>query len=355
MRKMTSPCSFDDAVMPSHGTGPFLPVAESEVDWFNEILFDEIDSVFTSSICCCDECYDDFKAHWPDVAFREVEFQTQAIEVPWLLANSRTLEIYSPAEMSTLRHLVQCRRCLDRVPFNLWIYEHKFRDAFEIEDSIDELAIIGSITPFLLLEHEFAQRVLSEIRAHAHTVEPKLLDAAVYRARLVEDVVRCGQVPTKFETYCAPPAAYVGEGRFNHAGAPMLYFASSAETAAAELGSVGKHCHVATLRLSKALRILDLVDIDEETVGYQVLRALANSALLAAPRTGAGWIKHQYVFSRFVADCARSARFDVIRYGSTKRSEQSNFVLLDPPKDLASIMRLEGQETLLCPAPERRY
>jgi RES domain-containing protein len=179
-----------------------------------------------------------------------------------------------------------------------------------------------------------------------------LFDGIVYRARLAEDVAKCGQVSTKLETYGTPPAHLVGEGRFNHAGVPMLYVADSSETAAAELGSIGKLCHVARLRVCEALLVLDLTDINEKTVGYEILLSLANSALLAAPRTGEGWIRPEYVFSRFVADCARSAGFDAIRYGSTKRVDQSNLVLLDPPKDLASIMRLEEQETLFCPAPE---
>ena len=135
----------------------------------------------------------------------------------------------------------------------------------------------------------------------------------------------------------------------------MLYLAISAETAAAELGAPGKVCVVGELRLQKPLLILDLVEIDENAADYELLEALANSALLAAPRTGDGWVKRQYVFSRFVADCARSAGFDAIRYGSTKLPEGSNYVLLEPPEDVALITLLEKHIALVCPAPAERY
>jgi hypothetical protein len=52
--------------------------------------------------------------------------------------------------------------------------------------------------------------------------------------------------------------------------------------------------------------------------------------LCAAPRQGEGWNKPEYVFSRFVADCALHAGFHAIRYGSTKDPHGENLVLLQP-------------------------
>lgn len=340
--------------MPIHGIGPFLPMTREAIDIFNDIISDEIDSAFASSICCCDFCYDDFTAYWPDVAFREMDFQTQSMEVSYLVENSR-LGFYSPAEVSTLRQLVECPRCHQQIQYNVWIYEHRFSDVRYIEESIDEILTLGRTTPFLLLNHDFATRVLAEIQEQAKNSPLIRLDDRLYRGRLVSGITECAQKPTDLKTYNAPPAALVGEGRFNHAGIPVLYVASSAETAAAELGVTGDPCNVGRLRLNKRVRILDLVDIDEDAKGYELLKALASSALLAAPRTGEGWLKRQYVFSRFVADCARSAGFSGIRYGSTKRLNQSNYVFFDHPDDITLIASLEDYETLLCPPAERRY
>lgn len=354
IRRMTTPCPFDEGLIPPHDIGPFLPVSEEEVAVFNDGFSDEIDSAFASSICCCDFCYDDFKEHWPDVAFREMEFQRQSMEAFWAVEYSRLPGTYSPAEISTLGRLVQCPRCLEYGSCNIWVYEHRFGNAEELEQSIDELRTLGSTTPFLLLEHPFAQDVLKEIRRQAAVSVKTHLDAPLYRARLADDVKKCGHEPGNLQTYGAPPAAYVGEGRFNHAGGPMLYLASSAGIAAAELGQPSEPCFVGTLRLLEPLRILDLADIDEES-SNELLRALAVSALIAAPRTDNGWVKRQYVFSRFVADCARSAGFDAIRYRSMKQEDGSNYVLLNPPEEAALIVSLEGYEAVRAPAPAARY
>lgn len=354
IRSMTEPVSYEEGVVLDE-IGPFLPMTQDDVDWFNDLLADEIDSACASSICCCDFCYDDFVAHWPDVSFREEEFQTESLELKWFIENSRLVGTYTPAEMSVLTRLVTCPRCLGRAPYNVWIYEHRFSGARDIEIAIDELLSIGSVTPFLLLEHPFAQKVLATIRARVEETALAPLCVALYRARIAEDVARLNQTPDQVQTYAAPPAAFVAEGRYNHAGSPMLYIASSADTAAAELGVQGKMCNVAKFRLTESLRTLDLFEIEEREASSDILLALARSALIAAPRTGEGWVRRQYIFSRFVADCARAAGFDAIRYGSIKRSNQSNYVLLSPPDNFASIAVLEEYQTLLSTAAERRY
>lgn len=342
-------------MIPLSGVGPYMPVSEDEVDVFNDALSDELDSTFTSSICCCDFCYEDFKRHWPDVAFREMSFQEQSMGALWAVDYSRLPGIWSPAEISTLRRLVQCPRCLEHGTYNIWVYEHGFENSGEFEEAIDQLLNLGSTTPFLLLEHPFARRVLTEIRLQAKSGNTTKPDFPLYRARLADDVANSEQKPDNLQTFGAPPAPYAGEGRFNHAGSPMLYLASSAETAAAEIGAPGQPCLVGKLLLRRPILVLDLVDIDEDDARYQLFSALRSSALLAAPRTGTGWLKRQYVFSRFVADCARSAGFDAIRYGSTKQTHGSNYVLLDPPDDVDSILALAGYETIIGLAPTTRY
>lgn len=351
-RWITEPTTDDDAWRPKHAIGPFLPIGSADIAAFNDAFSDEIDSAFSSSICCCDNCYDDFRDHWPDVAFRDQEFTS--MEMTWAVDYSRLPGIWSPAEISTLRRAIVCDRCDDFVPYNFWIYEHRFSDADEIERAIDELSQIGNLTPFLLLEHEFAQRVLAQIRDAAAT--PKLIDAGsrLFRARGAKQIDDLGQDRGALATYAPPPAQHVGEGRFNHAGTPMLYLASAAKVAAAEIGTPGEPCMVAELELLQQMKMLDLVDLDEEENGYELMQALACSALLSAPHTGTGWLRRQYVFSRFVADCAKSAGFDAIRYGSTKNSAGVNIVLLNPAAVFADLARLLGVEIMIGVAATRR-
>ena len=354
LRWLTDPPAAADEFTPDVQTGPFLPVSDDDIDIFNDILSDEVDSAFTSSLCCCDHCYDDFRKHWPDVAFREMEFQTQSMAATWLVEYSRLPGIYNPAEISTLRHCVRCPRCFALGPSYVWIYEHRFSDAEEIEQEIDELLTIGSTTPFLLLEHPFAQRVLEQIRKSIGSVAKIKVGVSVYRARLAASVSDLGRAPDALATFAPPPAAYAEEGRFNHAGSPMLYVASTPEVAAAELGQPGQAALVAELALINELAVLDLAEMDDAAEGYELMQALACSALLAAPRTGHGWLKRQYVFSRFVADCARSAGFDAIRYGSSKAALGANIVILDPPSDLSAMAHLVAVQTLTVKAPDTR-
>jgi hypothetical protein len=107
--------------VPPKPYGPNLPISDDEVAIFNDILSDEIDSDFTSSIGCCDRRYQDFLDHWPNVAFRDHEFQSLAMRADYLIDNSRVLQLYSPAEISTLKHLVSCPRCLDPSIRRVWI------------------------------------------------------------------------------------------------------------------------------------------------------------------------------------------------------------------------------------------
>lgn len=80
-----------------------------------------------------------------------------------------------------------------------------------------------------------------------------------------------------------------------------------------------------------ALKVLDLATpYDSHEDHSDLLNALAFSALLSTPQDGTGYKKPAYVFSRFVADCARSAGFDAIRYPSTRASAKSyNLVILN--------------------------
>lgn len=355
LRKMTSVCTLNEAVEPDDPDefGPFLPIAEDEVSVFNDIFSDELDSSFTSSICCCDFCYDEFKTRWPNVAFRSLEFQRNSMESRWAVDYSRLPGIYSQAEISTLRHLVRCPRCLTYGPWNIWLYEHRFSDVEAIEQDIDALLAIAHQTPFLLLTYPFACRVLEEIKRQSDLTAVAPIAVPLYRARFVEDVAG-KQDPDDLMTYGPPPDWVTGENRFNHAGVPMVYLAESAKVAAAEMAMPGKLCHVACLELLEPFKVLDLDAIEEDTPGFDVLGAIAASALLAAPRTGKGWVKRQYVFSRFVADCARQAGFDAIRYGSIKSPEAANYVILNPPSDFARLARLRGRQDLVCPEPARR-
>ncbi|MDX0060112.1 RES domain-containing protein [Sinorhizobium meliloti] len=110
---------------------------------------------------------------------------------------------------------------------------------------------------------------------------------------------------------------------------------------------------VAELALDGEYKILDLVELDDGSDARIPILAMANSVLVAAPRIDRGWLRPEYVFSRFVADCAKSAGFEAIRYASTKSGDGENYVLLSPKSNLPSYLRLISVQIEI--APDRHH
>lgn len=344
-RKLTEG-NDDQTIVPDGADLSYLPVSAFDIDTFNDILAEEIDSDFTSSICCCDDCYEDFASRWPGVDMHDVEFRTNAMSVDYCVDQSRLVQLYTASELTTLKRFVVCPRCGTYVRDSIHIFEHPFDRVEEIEHSIDELASIGTSTPFLLLEHPFARKVLEAVRDLSADTARKSMPGTFFRARKTADIAQLHQSLFDVATFGPAPPGVIGEGRFNHAGAPMIYLATTHETALLEIGNLNESFSVAELALDGDYKILDLVDLDDSSDARIPILAMANSPLVAAPRIDRGWLKPEYVFSRFVADCAKSAGFDAIRYASTKSGAGENYVLLSPGSDLPSYLRLIGvQET----------
>lgn len=334
--------------MPDGIMGPFKPVTESEIDWFNSILAEEIDSAFTSSIRCCDGCFDGFKTIWPGTTFRNLTFQRGAIPVELAVTQSRLPDLYPPAEICTLRHFVRCPRCGDFARAWIWIHEHTAAD--ELEPEIERLGALARRTPFLLLDDPFGRRVLDNIKRLGEEAAAQPLPLPLYRARAKAQIEPDSTGLLTAKEFGAPPEEFVGEGRFNHAGLPMLYLADTVATTIAEIGAPGQEFYVAALDISGEYRILDLIAEEAEESDdpeWELLGVIAASALITAPRTGKGWVKNEYIFTRFVADCATAAGFNGIRYGSTKLTTGCNYVLLTPPKDITTVAALTNIELIV--------
>lgn len=325
-------------VFPDGVTGPFEPVTPSDIDWFNSLLADEIDSALTSSIRCCDRCFDDFEALWPGTTFRNLEFQHGFMLVEYAVGQSRLPDVYTRAQIATLRHFVRCPRCSQYARTWIWVHEHAAADA--LEGQIEQVGTLARRTPFLVLEDAFARRVLAEVKGLGLTAVPQTLPCPLYRARAKAQMDRGPARLMAVGDFGPPPEELVVEGRFNHAGLPMLYLADSIATTVAEIGAPGEQFYVAALDIAGEYKILDLIVEDPDSPEWELLGVIAASALMAAPRTGKGWVRKEYIFTRFVADCAIAAGFDGIRYGSTKHSLGFNYVLLSPPMDISTVAAL---------------
>jgi hypothetical protein len=97
-------------------------------------------------------------------------------------------------------------------------------------------------------------------------------------------------------------------------------------------GSDERTC-IAEVILDRPLTILDFQEIDRYSEGEdaQLIRMLALSSLLSSPRVQSGWRRPEYVFTRFVADCARSAGFEAIKYPTCRTVEGHKLVVLHAP------------------------
>ncbi len=327
-------------ILPEGADPSYLAMSSRDIDTFNDIFAEEIDSDFTSSICCCEGCHDDFVRRWPGIQLHDLEFETNVMSVDYCVEQSRLVQLYTAAELRTLKHFVVCPRCGNYVRESLHIFEHPFDKVAEIEQAIDELASIASNTPFLLLEHPFARRVLDAVQALSADTSLRTMTGTFFRARKSADITTRGQSLADVATFGPAPQSVIGEGRFNHAGAPMIYLSTTFDTALLEIGALNETFTVAELRVDGEYKILDLLELDDSSDARIPILAMANSVLLAAPRIERGWLRPEYVFSRFVADCAKSAGFDAIRYASTKSGDGENYVLLTPNSDLQKYLHI---------------
>lgn len=315
---------------------------EERVEIFRDYFDRDLESFFSSTIVCCGNCVTSFNALWPGTAVRDMELQYGHMTISDFLKNSRIRDDFYPEEIEKFASSLKCPNCSHVLDGEFWIYEHPFSVPLDFRSTLDEIAEIAAQTPFLLLTHGFAREVLDTVLALGRTTEPQMITGSYFRARRAE------KIPSPaLANFGAPPARFVEEGRYNHAGHPMWYLAAAEGTALAEVSSPGVPFHVADLTLNMRLKVLDLQIIDEvETDADSLVQCIARSSLSAAPRTGEGWVKPEYVFTRFVADCARHAGFNAIRYGSTKDRTGSNLVLLKPMDDIASIASLNAIRTV---------
>ena len=316
-------------------SSPTHPLDEAA---FEDVFLQELDSWFSADIACCDRCNEKFLKIWPAAyAADSAEFQCNQIQLDAFYDGSRISAFYTKEQFERLVQELDCPRCGEKLGYTLYPYELPFDVPVEFEDNVASIHAIAHETPFLLLKNEFAQKVLQTLEALSQSTNTTTMPSSLYRARGLEGLREISVGQFDF----ADPK-YVGEGRYNHAGQPVLYLGDSKETCFHELR--GKNCAVAEIALDSDLKILDLATpYDSHKNQSDLLNALAFSALLSTPQEEMGYKKAAYVFSRFVADCARSSGFDAIRYPSTRAPEHAyNLVILNADFSIGNRSRLVG-------------
>jgi len=300
----------------------FMPTYEEQLIEDNDFLFEElftsdIESWFSADIACCDTCYADFLKTWP-LAFNanDGEFQCNQIDLSSFYSGSkRCRQQYTEHEFTILFKNYPCPRCSNDLISNIWAYKLPFSYQVkpnEFEEDINSIAELSENTPFLLLSNYFANETFELLKKLAESTTSNKIEQTLYRARIATQI---GEL--SFNQFLFPPKKFIQEGRYNHAGQQVLYAASDFDTCFREVRKA--LCYVAEFKISQNIKVLDLSDPEASHVKFaEELSALVFSSLMSRELDTEGYHKPCYVFSRFIADCAKLAGFDAIKYPSTK-------------------------------------
>lgn len=287
---------------------------EEIADVFEDLFMRDVESWFTAGIACCDNCHDDFVAKWPYAYVADgARFQCESTDLSSFYSGSRLIDSFTKEEFNKLLPTIKCPNCGESLTYNIWPYDLPFTPPENYQTILSEIAHQASETPFLLLDHPFCTKVRNAIGDVAATCVPIVSNDFLFRGRSFSSSSTPGIADFDF-----PPAAVVKEGRYNHAGDSVLYLASSEEVCRAEMRDATS-LHIAKFRFPAPLKILDLMSPHEvKNEHSDILSFIIFSALLSARSKDKGFSKPEYVFSRFVKDCAKSAGFEAIRYPSTR-------------------------------------
>mgnify|MGYP005811940203 CR=1 FL=1 len=297
---------------------------EEDQYWFEELFYRDLESWFSSDIACCDNCYDDFLENWPHAySADDAAFQRSGIDLSCFYSGSRLRDIYTEEDFFRFLRLLECPRCGEELKYNIWPYNFPFDVVKGFETYLLEISDLSQKTPFLILKHSFAQDIYSAIKSLSEISEPITFSNSLYRARALSSLNT-----NEVSEFDFPPNNVVSEGRYNHAGIPVLYLGSTPETCFHEMREVA--CHIGEVKINNAIKILDLVNpYDAHEGHHDLLNTLVYSALMSAKQDNTGWYRPKYVFSRFISDCAKSVGFDAVRYPSTRVGDENfNLVIL---------------------------
>ncbi|MEK8130897.1 RES domain-containing protein [Paenibacillus filicis] len=250
---------------------------------------------------------------------------------------TRLCDAFTESEFYYLVQQMTCPHCGGPVTEFFSPYELKFDVPTRFETDVEEIATLAEQTPFLLLSHPFAQTVFDEIHRLSKHTPVISLPAPMFRARKCDSKHSFSSID-----FMAPKRGIIAEGRYNHAGNQVYYLAEDLVTCFYEMRMPNEGIMLGRIEVSEPLKVLDLMD--EQLEENSIIQAIQWSSLLSSPAEGEGWHKSHYVFTRFVADVARSAGFDAIRYPSVRFHEGYNYVLLDYEKVKPWIFVLDFQQ-----------
>jgi hypothetical protein len=227
------------------------------------------------------------------------KFQRRFLDLETFYLGNSLHQAYEPEKFKQLCERIEC----DHGPIlnSFWGYRPP-----NLETEMNEIAAVADDTPSLVLRHPLAQRVLTLIEKLGSITETLNIGVPYYRARRYDGLE--SRDPSEF---LPRPASHVTEGRYNHHGHPVLYLGSDDVTCYREVGEPCSGVCISTVAITRDMKVLNLCDVGRRMTHEEqdLLESVAASSLMAAPVRDEGWHRPEYVFTRFVADCARLAGF----------------------------------------------
>lgn len=276
-----------------------------------ELFTSQCESWFTADIACCDKCVKDYLKSWPFTEGTE-NFQNNSMDIEHFYESTILQDCYTLEDYKQLMQLVECPRCGEALTGYFYPYSLPFQPVDCFEDILDELMAVAHESPFVLLKHHFAAQVFDAIEELSEQASLTSIAEHLFRARVAEQIKTLTD-----QEFDVTPKKFASEGRYNHAGLPAYYLGSGLQTCYEEMRQAD--CYIAEIKVTKPVKILDLSATYENHKKHSdMLDTMVYSALVSAKHQDEGQYRPQYIFSRFIADCAKYAGFDAIKYPSTR-------------------------------------
>lgn len=305
-------------------------VEESEC--FVLSFWHDLEKWFDTDFFLCESCVDDFKSKWAGINLL-YEQPLSGIHLDYFYSGSLLNDYYSFSEFKEFVEEITCPYCGSSLKSNSYIWPYILTiDLSEFSEEINDIAQIAKKTPFMLLSHPFAEKIYELIKEISKETPELVFDFKLYRCRKLAEtgnLYSCAELG-------AVPDNKATEGRFNHTGYGFLYVATTEDVSCSEVRSNEKYpvC-MAEINFLKPLKILDLTDLWGCKCDNELYKTLICSSLIYNfPKSGE-WDRPEYVFTRFLADCALCAGFQGIKYKSRyDRKGGDNFVIFKDKTDM---------------------
>lgn len=308
---------------------------ESYLPMFEKYFFEELSSLFDTNYFLCNHCIADFLKKWDSFAIINSEFKDEKISLSSFYYRSSMEEICEEDDFEKFVDMMGCPCCGNGDITFIWPDSNNLALLLDLyTNELKAVAKLAEKCPFAILTDDFAVKIYSMLKQISEKSTNQYLDIKLYRSRNIDD----GATLFSRQEMGPLPDEKAQENRFNHTGYGYLYLATTEDVSFDEVtysakGPGRKKVCMAEFRLLKSLKILDLTDVHGDIHKDDIYQLLICSPLVYNHPDNKN--KHQYkiyttkeyIFTRFIADCALSLGFDGIKYASRFGRSGDNFVI----------------------------